>query len=119
MKKRCNKCGLLKVVNSDNFQRQAKAKDGFKNECKICSNKHGKKYKAENKEKISAARSIYTDEDMSVMVEDDTYKIISVKCLTSGCDNVMNILVDTKTDKRLPRKMCGACKTGFELRPLI
>lgn len=102
--KRCNTCGELKEVNADNFQRQAKARDGFKNECKDCSKKKQLEYRSKN-HKVQA---IYTEDDHYQKVEDDRYKIKMLDCMT-GCGRKIETLIDTHA-RSLPRKLCGICK---------
>jgi hypothetical protein len=109
--KKCNTCGEEKELTAENWQRQAKARDGFKGECKDCSKLKGAEYRASNN--ISDKRSIYTEDDTYHMVEDDTMKIITLQCW-SGCGNKIDILFDTSSGRRLPRKICGVCKNQEE-----
>jgi hypothetical protein len=115
----CKRCGEEKPLTADHWQRQAKTRDGFKSECKDCSKKAGAAYRDANRETLNRKQAVTTEDDNYRMVEDEQYKVVGIKCLTDGCDNVMDTLIDVTTDRRLPRKMCGMCKAKFEDRPLI
>ncbi len=45
MTKRCSKCEKLKPVTSEYFYRESMGKDGFRGECKVCKEKHTKKWR--------------------------------------------------------------------------
>ncbi len=49
--KKCNRCNIEKDITDFNIRRASK--DGLTPICKSCSNEKGRKYKLENKEKIS------------------------------------------------------------------
>lgn len=59
--KRCNRCGEEKDVNSYNIRRASR--DGLTSTCKDCNKEKCKKYKEENKEKISAYNKKYQSEN--------------------------------------------------------
>lgn len=55
-RKQCTKCGIKFPLTSDFFPREAKRKDGFKNQCKICTNAYAKAHRSlpEVQERVKA-----------------------------------------------------------------
>lgn len=60
--KKCNKCGEVKVVNSDNFYKKSGGKYGVDAVCKPCQKEYQKEYSKKNKEKLKTkARKRYKE----------------------------------------------------------
>jgi len=61
MIKKCNMCKEEKEINKDNFYYNSKGKPSSK--CKICSIEYSKKWKKENKPKVSEYRKTYKEKN--------------------------------------------------------
>jgi len=46
----CTKCGEEKILNSKNFSRMAKSKNGFKPRCRVCTRQDNREYNKKNRE---------------------------------------------------------------------
>lgn len=65
--KKCTKCGRVLVANTDNFHKCKTGKYGLEGRCKECHSvydkERGKKYREENKEKITKCMKKYYEEN--------------------------------------------------------
>ena len=71
----CCKCGEIKTV--DNFNKNKTQKDGYKNECKLCTKEYKKQYRIENKEKIRKYQRQYHErykEENKEKIGENSYK---------------------------------------------
>jgi hypothetical protein len=113
----CSHNGEPQPLDADHFHKRAKADGYFRKNCKTCALATQRAYREKNKRVISGKYSKYSDQDpKSGLVEDEQYKVIDVPCWNKdeGCDNVLKVLIDTKSGKRPPKKICGACKSNFD-----
>lgn len=68
MSKNCIDCKENKLLSD--FPKRKTAKDGYRNQCKICFNKKLKKYKEKNKMKIKQNQSDWYQENKSRILEE-------------------------------------------------
>jgi 5-methylcytosine-specific restriction endonuclease McrA len=60
--KRCSKCGEEKPATTEFFRPRPTAKDGLRNECRVCIAEYEKEYRATHAEKIAKVLSDYYQE---------------------------------------------------------
>ncbi|MCK5612573.1 hypothetical protein KAR91_62455 [Candidatus Pacearchaeota archaeon] len=61
----CIKCGKMKALNFENYYRKADGRGGYRSKCKICSNKHSKEWRANNKARRAATQKVWRTNNKS------------------------------------------------------
>jgi hypothetical protein len=74
--KTCTKCGIEKELTVDNFKPRKKSKDGFRNDCRVCSNLKHAEWTIENLDKAKAnqARWYQNNKEHAKIVQDKYYQ---------------------------------------------
>ena len=67
--KKCSKCGIWKVFNNINFNKDKKSKYGLRCYCKECQRKASKEYANKNKDKIKERSKKYYEQNKDKMKE--------------------------------------------------